>query len=216
MCSSARNFYRSNFTSIVNPNNGKWNFAKSPNNDSQFDFKYENGLQTKYNAGNGNVTIVFAAPTDPDFKDMLRSYGQQLSLNIEHTTYREISWKIELEPVVGSKVFFHVIPSPSRAVTKYSVRLHEDFATEPMSAYQLQSKLANVKRLRVVTKANGQGKFVFKSLSLETVMSSSDGLQSVGNVENCTCPANYTGLSCQLCNSGIVQTSSYSFIKNSS
>lgn len=203
MCSSARNYVRSKFTSFVN---ATWPLAKTPNNDSLFEFKYENGFQTKYNAGNGNATIVFTVPDYPAFKNMLLSYGQQLLLDIEHKKFQDIRWTVEIEPAKGPKVYFRVVPNPSQNVTTYSVRLHEHFATEPISAYKLQSTLADVNRLRVTVKATGQGEFWFKSLSLETARLNNDALDTVGHVENCSCPTNYTGLSCEQCNTGMVQT----------
>ena len=203
VCSSARFFTSSNISSVVHLNgNGNWQLTSSTSNTSIIDigFKDQNGLHVTYSTG---VWIVFTSPSDPFSKDLLASYGQQLVLEVEYTANLNINWTVELEPAVGSRVYFLVIPKPSQAVTAYSVRLHEDFATERLSAYQLQSKLANVKRVRIKMDAGGKGEFWFKSMTMETAQQSIGALDTVGHVENCSCPVNYTGLSCELCHSGM-------------
>ena len=71
----------------------------------------------------------------------------------------------------------------------------------PATAYDLQSTLINVTRLQI--RATLGSDVVFSSISMDTV--SEGGTSEIGWVEQCVCPFNYSGLSCEQCADGFTR-----------
>lgn len=193
VCSSAsgfvESFIKANFSSIfVNPEPRTMKFASSEGGGS-FDIEFVH---------NGNVTLTLT-----DFKgNQLSSYGQLFMMTVIYADVDSLNatWSVTLRNK-RQEAHFDIVPEPSLSNNEYHARLHEHYTLNNLTAYELQSILVDMDsvEIRGSFKANG-------SVSIKAkLVSATKGVgEEVGYVENCTCPNNYTELSCGYCNSGKV------------
>ena len=109
------------------------------------------------------------------------------------------TWNVNLRNTNRKTASFNIVPQPSLSNTQYHARLHERYTLENITAYELQSILANIATVEIsgTFKANGSVK-----IKVQLVSATKRVGDEVGFVENCTCPNNYTELSCGFCSSG--------------
>ena len=194
VCSSAAGFVRgyvkANFSSRVkNINIAKTIKLQSKGSDIEIDFP-------------SNSTVSFQI--EDNFQgNQLSSYSQLFMMNISYTDAESsnASWTITLRNTQNEEAHFSITPRPSLVNKEYQARLHEHYALNNLSAFDLQSILVDVKSVEIKGHFMANGSV---TISAKMVTATRGVGEEVGYVENCTCPNNYTELSCGYCNSGKV------------
>ena len=133
--------------------------------------------------------------------NQLHSYGQLLEMNITYADVDSLNatWNVTLTNNNGQTASFNIVPQPSLSNKQYHARLHEHYTLNNLTAYNLQSILVDVANVEIHGSFKANGSVTIKV----QLMSATKGVgEDVGFVENCTCPNNYTELSCGFCNSG--------------
>lgn len=195
-CSSARGFVKSyirtNFT-----DNQHVNINKSP----ELTFSHEDQRLTINFLSGTSVTLVF----NKAFSGFqLHSYGQLFKLITNNTSVESLKsdWNVTLKGKYNrqpQEAAFNLHSESSSSGITYYARLHERNSQQNLTAYQLQSILADIESVQV------QGSFMTNgslTVVIELVSATKGVGQEVDYVENCTCSNNYTDLSCGFCNTG--------------
>lgn len=196
VCSSAKNFVKSYIQTncYANPNCKINVFGKAPT--------FEDVNQAKKisfsNGGEMNLTLpnVFK-------RNQLRSYGQRLEVEMTFLSNAslKLTWKVI---IVGNKNVhtFPIRPAPSLNTKHYYVRLHERYAEASVTAFELQHDLANVRSIKLMAKSTVTASVQVGYIKLVTAKECEGVGEQVGFVENCSCPFNYSSLSCGNCSEG--------------
>lgn len=203
VCSSAagfvKTFIKANFSSRINIDpSGILPEIGSPDGGDTYDIKF---------SSDSSVKLTFLE----SFKgNQLPSYGQLFKVTMDYADVDSLNatWNATLTSTDRQTAYFNILPQPSLSNNEYHARLHEHYTLNNLTAYDLQSILVDIDSVQIhgSFKANGSVKI---SAKLE---SATKGVgQEVGFVENCTCPNNYTELSCGFCNSGKVLKNSFFF-----
>ena len=137
-----------------------------------------------------------------EFKgNQLSSYSQLFMMTMTYADVDSLNatWNVTLMNTQGQKAHFSILPLPSLSNKEYYTRLHEHYTLNNLTAFELQSILVDVDSLEIhgSFKANGS-----VTIDAKMVTATRGVGEEVGYVENCTCPNNYTELSCGFCNSG--------------
>ena len=191
-CSSARGFVRSiisaNFSAMQNIDNSPGvSFRRSG---QDFVINFAPGTYAK---------LVFTGT----FKgNHLHSYNQLFKMTMRYTIASDslnATWNVTLKGKNAKEASFDIVPLPSLSNTEYHARLHEHYTLNNLTAYELQSILVDIDSVQIhgTFMANGS-----VQLNFELVSATRGVGEEVDYVENCTCPNNYTELSCGFCNSG--------------
>lgn len=138
-----------------------------------------------------------------EFKgNQVHSYGEQLKVTLNYSTVNDSlhsTWDIKLTGTNKREASFKVVPLPSASIGEHHVRLHEHYTLKNLTAFELQSILVDLESVQISGSFISNGSVTF---SMRLVSASAGVGEEVGYVENCTCPSNYTRLSCGFCNSG--------------
>lgn len=195
VCSSAAGFVESyikaNFSSVDNIDLSGIlpNFGAFDNGDS-FNIEF---------TSDSSVKLIFKK----NFKgNQLPSYGQlfKMTMNYADVDSLNATWNITLSNSKG-QAYFNILPQPSLSNKEYHVRLHEHYTLNNLTAYELQSILVGIDSVQIHGRFKANGSITINA----KLGSATKGVgEEVGYVENCTCPNNYTELSCGFCNSGKV------------
>ena len=196
VCSSAKGFVKSNITADFSEDN--YNVDTFGNITIQ---SWNDGdtLEIKFSPNSFiNLTL-----TEKFRGNQLHSYGQLLEITMTYPDNDSLSatWNVSLTNTKRKTAYFNIVPQPSLSNTQYHARLHEHYTLNNITAYELQSILASIAtvEIRGSFKASGSVK-----IKVQLVSATERAGEEVGFVENCTCPNNYTELSCEFCNSGKV------------
>lgn len=193
-CSSAQGFIRSHLTA---------NFSRNINLDSSsnkplFQIPDDTALRFNFTAG------VFVKLTlySPFAGNQLNSYNQLFKLTMNYSSVNAsvlAIWNLTLRGTNGREASFNVSLPPSTSNKEYDVRLHERHAVDNLTAYALQSILADIEFVQLYGSFMSSG---VVTLGMRLVTATKGVGDEVAFVENCTCPNNYTELSCGYCHSG--------------
>ena len=96
-------------------------------------------------------------------------------------------------------------PVPTTSFQSYVFRLHEDpsLGWEPMlRGFDFQKLLSNLKAIKIRMNFAPQGTGLIDSVFLESAIYDPTSPLSVPWVEECSCPAPYTGDHCEQCSDG--------------
>lgn len=195
VCSPAQGFVKSNITADFSEGN-YYNVDTSGNITIK---SWDDGdtLEIKFTPDSFiNLTL-----TEKFEGNQLHSYGQLLEITMTYPDVDSLNatWNVSLTNTNRKTAYFNIVPQPSLSNTQYRARLHEHYTLDNITAYELQSILANIAtvEIRGSFKANGSVK-----IKVQLVSATKGVGEEVGFVENCTCPNNYTELSCGFCSSG--------------
>lgn len=132
--------------------------------------------------------------------NQLHSYSQLFKMNMSYADVDSLNatWNITLTGN-GKKAYFDIVPLPSLSNQEYHARLHEHYTLKNLTAYELQSILVDIDSVQIQGSFKAIGSV---KISVKLVSATNGVGDEVGYVENCTCPNNYTELSCGFCNSG--------------
>ena len=192
-CSSARGFVKSylraNFSAIknVDPSPSGISFT---NLGQRFLINYTAGtsVQLTFDTFNGN---------------QLHSYSQLFKMTLDYSNVNgslHSTWNVTLKGTNGKEAYFNIVPLPSASRREYHARLHEHYTLNNLTAYELQSILVDIMSVEILGSFRASGIVTIESIEL---VSASKGVgEEVDYVENCTCPNNYTEMSCGFCSSG--------------
>lgn len=193
-CSSAQGFIRSHLTA---------NFSRSINLDSSsnkplFQILDDTALRFNFTAG------VFVKLTlySPFTGNQLNSYNQLFKLTMDYSSVNAsvlATWNLTLRGTNRREASFNVSLPPSTSNKEYDVRLHERHAVDNLTAYALQSILADIEFVQLYGSFMSSGNV---TIGMRLVTATEGVGDEVAFVENCTCPNNYTELSCGYCHSG--------------
>lgn len=193
MCSSAAGFAKSyikaNFSSIYVNVNKSITFSSLDGGDS-LDIEF---------APNSYVKLF-----PKDFEgNQLSSYGQLLMMTVKYADVDSLNatWNVTIKNTNGQAAHFDIVPEPSLSNDEYHARLHEHYTLNNLTAYELQSILVDLDFVQIHGSFMANGSV---SIKVKLVTATKGVGEEVGYVENCTCPNNYTELSCGYCNSGKV------------
>lgn len=190
-CSSARGYVKSylkaNFSTISNVNP----FGVSLTNlGERFLINYTAGASVKltFTKFNGN---------------QLHSYSQPFKMALSYSNVNDSlhsTWNVTLKGTNQQEAYFDFAPLPSASSGEYHARLHEHYTLNNLTAYKLQSILVDVASVEIHGSFMASGMVTIASIEL---VSAAKGVgEEVDYVENCTCPNNYTEMSCGFCSSG--------------
>lgn len=196
VCSSAQGFFKSYITANFSENN---NHTIDPSGiTSLTSLNYGDSFEIKF-----TPSSFIKLTLEENFKgNQLHSYGQLLEITMTFADVDSLNatWNVTLTNTKVQKAFFNIVPQPSLSNTQYHARLHEHYTLNNLTAYELQSILVDIESVEIHGSFKANGSVTIK-VQLVSASKSSDG-EEVGFVENCTCPYNYTELSCGFCNSG--------------
>lgn len=195
VCSSAQGFVKSYITADFSP---------------EIIYKVDKSENTTMKSLNDGDTLEITFPPNSFIKltlienfegNQLHSYGQLLEMNMTYADVDSLNatWNVTLTNTKGETAYFNIVPQPSLSNKQYHARLHEHYALNNLTAYKLQSILVDIVNVEIhgSFKANG-----YVTIKIQLVSATKGIGEEVGFVENCTCPNNYTELSCGFCNSG--------------
>lgn len=189
-------------------------FVKSYIKANSFDHIDHSGIllySGSFNDGNSfNIEFTSDSSVKLTFLDnfkgnQLPSYGQLFKMTMDYADVDSLNatWNVTLSNTkAGQTAYFNIVPQPSLSNKEYHARLHEHYALNNLTAYELQSILVGIDSVQIHGRFKANGSV---TLMNATFVSATKGVgEEVGYVENCTCPNNYTELSCGFCNSGKV------------
>lgn len=159
----------------------------------------------------GNEVLYVSAP--PVFLgDKSSSYGQLFGFSFRVAATEGVQVEpgdVILEGEDGLKVSIRLNaqnnPIPKTSFQNYVFRLHEDASLgwEPMlRGFDFQKLLTNIKAIKIRMNFAPQGTGLLDNVFLESAIYDPSSPLSVPWVEECTCPAPYTGDHCDQCNVG--------------
>lgn len=161
----------------------------------------------------GNEVLYVSAPA-MYLGNLRSSYGQLFGFSFRVAAVEGVQVEpsdIILESEDGSQVSARLNiqnnPIPSTNFQNYVFRLHEDpsLGWEPMlKGFDFQKLLTNLKAIKIRMNYGPQGTGLLDNVFLESAIydpRTAPELQ-VPWVENCTCPAPYTGKNCEQCSVG--------------
>ena len=96
-------------------------------------------------------------------------------------------------------------PTPSTTFQRYAFRLHEDpsLGWDPLlKGFNFQRLLTNLKSIKIRMNYAAQGTGLIDDVFLESAVYDPTSPLSVNWVEECSCPAPYTGDHCERCSDG--------------
>lgn len=133
--------------------------------------------------------------------NQLHSYSQlfKMSMMYNNVDSLKATWNVTLKGKNQQAATFKIVPLPSLSNKEYHARLHEHYAVNNLTAYELQNILIDIESVHILGSFAGNGSVI---VNIELVSATKGFGEDVGYVENCTCPSNYTELSCGFCNSG--------------
>ena len=193
ICSSAQGFVKSYITANFSAGNNH-NVARSEL--SMMSLNDGDTLEINFTPNSFiNLTLI------ENFEgNQLHSYGQLLEMTMTYADVDSLNatWKVTLTNTKQT-AHFNIVPQPSLSNKKYHARLHEHYTLNNLTAYELQSILVDIANVEIhgSFKANGS-----VTIKVQLVSATKGVGEEVGFAENCTCPNNYTELSCGFCNSG--------------
>ena len=195
VCSPAQGFVKSSITADFSPEDNH-KIGKSPGIESLQSLNDGDTLEIKFKANSYmNLTLI------ENFEgNKLHSYGQLLEMTMTYADADSLNatWNVTLTNT-RQTAYFNIVPQPSLSNTQYHARLHEHYTLNNLTAYELQSILVDIAAIEIHGHFNGKGSVAIK---VQLVSANKGVGEEVGFVENCTCPNNYTELSCGFCNSG--------------
>ena len=193
-CSSAQGFIRShltaNFSAIGN--------IDGTRNGTFFQMLDDTSLRVNFIAD----TFVKLTLRSSFEGNQLNSYNQLFKLTMDYSSVNAsvlATWNLTLRGTNGREASFNVSLPPSTSNKEYDVRLHERHAVDNLTAYALQSILADIEFVQLFGSFMSSGAV---TLGMRLVTATKGVGDEVAFVENCTCPNNYTELSCGYCHSG--------------
>ena len=135
--------------------------------------------------------------------NQLHSYSQPFKMALNYSKVNDSlrsTWNVTLKGTNQQEAYFDFVPLPSASSGEYHVRLHEHYTLNNLTAYELQSILVDVTSVEILGSFMTSGMVTIESIEL---VSATKGVgEEVDYVENCTCPNNYTEMSCGFCSSG--------------
>ena len=183
-----------------------------------------NQTSISYNASTGiilepNTATYLQAPSIFG-GNKLSSYNQYLTVVID-TSHEMIGTTIFPADVILLSDETRIganfsVASIDAGLIILQVRLHEssgwiDMTTNlPINAFILQSVLFSLDNVYIT--ASYSDPVVINAIMLDTVQQSSVGEDQVAWVEQCSCPPNYNGLSCEQCANGYTRSSNRSCV----
>lgn len=193
VCSSAVGFIKDyimvNFSSLNHVNKPGNLHVLSENNGNTFKIDFPS---------NSNVTVI----VKNNFQgNQLSSYSQLFIIDYVEAESLNASWIITLKNTLDREARFSIVSSLSSSNKEYHALLHERNTLNNLSAFDLQSILVDIDSVEI------QGRFIANgsvTIAAKMVTATRGVGEEVRYVENCTCPYNYTELSCGYCNSGKV------------
>lgn len=159
----------------------------------------------------GNEVLYISAP-DKFLGDRRSSYGQLFGFTFRVAATEGVQVEpgdIILEGENGLKVSARLNaqnnPVPSTSFQNYVFRLHEDpsLGWEPLlRGFDFQKLLASLISIKIRMNYAPQGTGLIDNVFLESAIYLPQSLSRVNWVEECSCPAPYTGDHCEECNVG--------------
>lgn len=194
VCSSAQGFVKSYITADFSSQNDSVDFSGNLGLMSSLD---GDTLDIKFTP-NSFIKLTLKENFEGD---QLHSYGQLFKMTMSYADVDSLNttWNVTLTNTKGQTADFNIVPQPSLSNKQYHARLHEHYTLNNLTAYELQSILVDIEFVQIhgSFKANGS-----VTIKVQLVSATKGVGEEVGFVENCTCPNNYTELSCGFCNSG--------------
>ncbi|XP_023812630.1 basement membrane-specific heparan sulfate proteoglycan core protein isoform X11 [Oryzias latipes] len=140
------------------------------------------------------------------------SYGGTLKFKVRYTLARGLSESVERPDVIlvgnGRRLVYRRGQStPANVVNQKEIRFTEDnwqhSNGQPVSRGELMMTLANLDSISIRTiYDNHMVSVALSDIVMETTTTEFISLGPARDVEECRCPAGYTGLSCEICSSG--------------
>ena len=159
-----------------------------------------------------STSAYLVAPEDY-IGNKLSSYAQYFTLTLtalNETSSNSAPYNVLLSGnglEVGALFDQSSVPS---GTVSLAVQLHEAFgwvntaSNEPVTAFDLQLVLSNLDNISISIDFDSD--VVLHAIALVTAVPSEDNETPVTWVEQCTCPDNYTGLSCEQCAEGYTRS----------
>ena len=186
------------------------------NSNDGWTVRLRNGTVASYtNTSNGirissstsDTMVVIRAPSK-FLGNQLSTYVQDLIAVAQITpvggTTTPTRVNLVLNDDSGNSAIFTRIRNISGIPDRFIFQIHESQATNTLSAWQLQNILVSIQTLEIHVDMTNVSDFTLQRVNMSS-MSTSRGLGAMASsfAENCSCPSNFTGLSCGTCNSGM-------------
>ena len=161
-----------------------------------------------------NIDAYLQAPTEY-LGNRLSSYSQFLNIMLAPVVY-SIDFQTVVQPDVvlsgrGIQIGVNFSVISGSGLQTIRVQLHESSGwrdtqtNQVLSAYEIQLVLSSLDQMRITAGFNTD--IVLYSISLDTTVPTANG-STASSVEQCTCPTNYAGLSCEQCAPGYTRSAS--------
>ena len=203
-CGVAEGFYALNIQSQFVNQTDAWQLVNS----SGMDITYSNTSSGLLFVASDTFMVSLRAPLK-FLGNKLTSYAQTLSIRfIPVTTLTNSAVRLALfiRHSDRSSVSFHL---PSNLTSQQQVvtfRLQEAYTEEKLSANRLQHILTSIADMTIQFNTSRITSITVQSIQLISASNSIISSQVANYVENCSCPVNFTGNSCESCAPGLYNT----------
>ena len=201
-CANAQGFYALNIQSQFANQTDQWQLFNS----SGLGIIYANTSTGIRFDTSDNFMISLRAPSKYR-GDKLSSYAQTLLIRftlISAIVNSAVQLTLSIMHQDSSRVSFRLPANATVRQQSIAFRLQESYSIEQHSANRLQHILTSIADMTIQINTSGVNSIIVQSVQMTSASNSIVSSQVANYVENCSCPANFTGNSCSSCAPGLL------------